>query len=102
MWSELRTFFWLQWKLTLSMFRGRSTSDRLRLVSILSRVAMFVLSFPLLIVMGIALAVGLVLLSARAAYELSMMVNVFLLFLWLLLPASADQGPRCGFQRHRR
>lgn len=88
MWSELRTFFWLQWKLTLSMFRGRRTSDRLRLLSLLSRIAMFVLSFPMFIAIGIALALGLILLSARAAYEVSMMVNVFLLFLWLLLPAS--------------
>jgi hypothetical protein len=40
------------------------------------------------VVMGGALAAGLILLSPRAAYELAISVNVGLSFVWLLLPAS--------------
>ena len=88
MWSELKTLFWLQWKLTLSMFRSRLLSDRLRALEMLLRVMQFVFTFPIFLLMGIALAVGLILLSPQAAYELVMLVNTGLFFLWLVMPAS--------------
>jgi hypothetical protein len=88
MWSELRTLFWLQWKLTRSMFRSRRLDDRLRVLKLLLRVLSFLFTFPMFVLMGAGLAVGLVLFSPRAAYELAMMVNTFLFFIWLLLPAS--------------
>jgi hypothetical protein len=88
MWSELRTFFWLQYKLTRSMFRSRRAGDKLRILGLLSRMAMFLFTLPMFVAMGGGLAVGLILLSPRAAYEVAMTVNVTLFFIWLLLPAS--------------
>ena len=88
MWSELRTLFWLQWKLTSRIFRTRGTSDALRLLQVLSRALVLLITFPSFVVLGGGLAVGLILLSPSAAYELAMVVNVFLFGVWLLLPAS--------------
>jgi hypothetical protein len=88
MWTELKTLFWLQWKLTVSMFRSRRTSDRLHVVGVLLRLISVVFSLPLFAIMGVGLGVGLILLSPGAAYEAAMMVNVFLFFVWLLLPTS--------------
>jgi hypothetical protein len=88
MWSELRTIFWLQRKLTLAIFRSRRTSDRLHILGVLLRVLRFVFTLPIFLVMGCGLAVGLILLSPRAAYEVVVMVNVFMFLGWLALPAS--------------
>ena len=88
MWPELETLFWLQWKLTRSMFRSRRTGDRLRVVVLLFRVTSYLFTFPTFVLMGGGLAVGLILLSPRAAYEAAMLVNGFLFFVWLLLPTS--------------
>ena len=88
MWSDLKTLFWLQWKLTSSMFRSRRTGDRLRVLGLLFRVLSLVFSLPLVVSMGIGLAVGLILLPPRAAYEVAMIANTFLFFVWLVLPAS--------------
>lgn len=88
MWSELRTLFWLQWKLTRSMFRSRRLGDRLRVLGLLWRVFSLLFTLPMFVLMGAGLAVGLILLSPRAAYEVAMVANTFLFFIWLLLPAS--------------
>ena len=88
MWSELKTLFWLQWKLTRAMFRSRRTSTQLRLVGLLFRLVSLLVTFPMFLLMGIGLAVGLILLSPRAAFEVVMIVNTFLFFIWLILPAS--------------
>jgi hypothetical protein len=88
MWRDLRTLFWLQWKLTRSMFRTRRVEDKLQAVRLLSRIAMLVLLLPLFLLMGLALAVGLAMLSPAAASELAMIANVLLFAVWLLLPAS--------------
>lgn len=88
MWHDIRTLFWLQFKLTRAMFRGRRVGDRLRMLGLVSRLLSLLFSLPLFVLMGAALAVGLILLSPRAAYELTMMVNVGAAFIWLLLPAS--------------
>ena len=88
MWRDLRTLFWLQWKLTRSMFRTRRVEDKLQAVRLLSRIAMLVLLLPLFLLMGLALAIGLAMLSPAAARELAMIANVLLFAVWLLLPAS--------------
>jgi hypothetical protein len=88
MWNDLRTLFWLQWKLTTSMFRSRSLSDKLRILSLLARVIAMVFSLPFFFVMGIAVAVGLIILSPVAAYEAAMLINTFMFVIWLILPAS--------------
>jgi hypothetical protein len=88
MWAELKTLFWLQWKLTLSMFRSRRTRDALRILDLLLQAVKLTMTFPLFVLMGISLAVALILSSPDAAYELVMMVNAFLFFVWLVLPAS--------------
>ena len=88
MWPELETLFWLQWKLTRALFRTRRASDSLRVVMLLSRAIKFVLLFPMFVLVGIALAAALILLSPAAAVELCTIVNVLLFGVWLLLPAS--------------
>ena len=88
MWFELKTLFWLQWKLTRSVFRSRRTGDRLRVLILLLRVVSFLFTLPTFVLMGAGLMVGLILLSPRAAYEAAMLVNAFLFFIWLVLPAS--------------
>lgn len=88
MWSELKTLFWLQWKLTRAMFRSRRVGDRLRVLGLVLRLFQFLFSFPMFVLMGIGLAVGLMLLTPRAAYEVVMLVNTGLFFIWLLLPSS--------------
>jgi hypothetical protein len=88
MWSELKTLFWLQWKLTRAMFRSRRTSARLRVLGLLLRVLSLLFSLPTFVLMGAGLAVGLILLPPQAAYEVAMLANTFMFFIWLLLPAS--------------
>lgn len=101
MWSELKTLFWLQWKLTRSMFRSRRLSDRLRVLDMLLRVVQFVFTFPMFLLMGAGLGVGLILLSPNAAYELVMIVNTGLFLLWLVLPASISSQITERFEMSR-
>jgi len=88
MWSELRNFFWLQWKLTRAMFRGRRTGSRLRILGLILQLISFAFTFPMFLAMGIALAVVMILVSPGAAYEIATLANTLLFFIWLLLPAS--------------
>ncbi len=89
MWAELKTLFWLQARLTLSMFRSRRWRDRLRVLQLLLQVLMFVITVPMFALVGIGLAViSILLLSPRATLEVILLTNMFLLFMWLLLPAS--------------
>ena len=88
MWSELKTLLWLQWKLTRAMFRSRRATVRLRIVGLLFQLITFVFTIPMFVAMGIGLAITLVLLTPRAAYETVMLVNAFMFFIWLVLPAS--------------
>jgi hypothetical protein len=90
MWTELKTLLWLQWKLTRAMFRNRRLSERLRVLGLILRVLSLLFTFPFFIIMGVGVAVGLILLSPRAAYEAVMIGNTLLFFIWLLLPASAN------------
>lgn len=86
--AELKTLLWLQWKLTLSMFRSRRMTDMARLLRLLLVILQAVFTFPVFLAMGAALGVGLALLSPRAAVEVTLLVNIFLTFIWLLLPSS--------------
>jgi len=88
MWAELKTLLWLQYKLTASMFRSRRTRDMLRILQLLLQASKLLLSLPMFVLMGIALAVTLALLSPGAAYEVAMVVNSFVFFVWLVLPVS--------------
>lgn len=88
MWAELKTLLWLQWKLTRAMFRSRRTSVRLRIVGLLFQLITFIFTIPMFVTMGIGLAIALALLTPRAAYETVMLVNTFMFFMWLVLPAS--------------
>jgi hypothetical protein len=90
MWTELKTLLWLQWKLTRSMFRSRRKSDVMRIVGLLLRILSLLFTLPMFVVMGIGVAVGLILLSPRAAYEAVVILNTGLFFIWLLMPSSAS------------
>ncbi len=89
MWHELQTLLWLQGKLTVAMFRTRRASEQWYVVNIIlwGLGGLFVLPFFVGIGLGIAL-ISILLLTPQANYELLMLVNNGLFFLWLLLPAS--------------
>lgn len=86
--AEIRTFFWLQWRLTRAMFRSRRFTDRAQLLRLVLTLVQLLFTLPFFIAMGIGVAVGLAVLSPSAAVEMAMVGNTLLLFLWLLLPAS--------------
>ncbi|MFP4343454.1 MAG: hypothetical protein ACLFU8_02065 [Anaerolineales bacterium] len=87
--DELRTLLWLQWRLTRAIFRSRRLSDRVQIVRYLLLAVQFVFTVPLFFVMGAGLALLLAfLLTPAAAVEAAMVVNTFIFFIWLLLPAS--------------
>ncbi len=88
MWAELKTLLWLQWKLTRAMFRSRRATARLRILGLLFQLITFIFTIPMFVGMGIGLAITLALLTPRAAYEIVMLVNTFMFFMWLVLPAS--------------
>ncbi len=86
--AELKTLFWLQWKLTWAMFRSRRLMDKAQILQLLLQILQVVFTFPFFVAMGIGVAVGLALVSPAAAFELAVTGNTFIAFLWLLLPAS--------------
>ncbi|NLS78664.1 MAG: hypothetical protein GXY76_15525, partial [Chloroflexi bacterium] len=88
LWGELKTLFWLQGKLTLAMFRQKSAEGWMRIGQMLLVVFQLVFTFPMALAMGAGLAVGLAMLSSRAAFELAMLVNAGMGLIWLLLPSS--------------
>ncbi len=88
MWTELKTIFWLQWKLTRAMFRSRRAGARLRALGLIFQIIKFTFTIPMFVAMGIGLAIVLAWLSPRAAYETVMLLNILIFFLWLVMPAS--------------
>jgi hypothetical protein len=86
--AEVRTLFWLQWKLTLSMFRSRRLHVWARLGQILIILLMLVVTLPMFVAMGGFLGWGITRLSPQGSFELVVIVNSAMLFFWLLLPAS--------------
>ncbi|MBN1642383.1 MAG: hypothetical protein JXA09_14195 [Anaerolineae bacterium] len=87
---ELGTFFWLQWRLTVAMFRTRRAEDQLQVVRLLSRVVVLLFVLPFFVGLGVGLGLAVAVLSPTAAYELLVIVNTFLFAVWLLLPASQN------------
>jgi hypothetical protein len=86
--TEIKHLFWLQWKLTLSMFRSRRLHVWARLGRVLLMLLMLVTLLPLFMTMGAGLGFGLTHLSTQAGFELLLLVNTAMLFFWLLLPAT--------------
>ena len=86
--AELKTLFWLQWRLTMAMFRRKDAQGIARLLQQVLLVLQLVFTFPTFVLMGAGLAVGLALITPRAAFEVVVILNTFLFFIWLLMPAS--------------
>jgi len=98
---DLRTLFWLQGKLTLSMLRTRRVSDQLEVVKLIAGFVTVLILFPLFLLSGVGLGVGLAMLTPGAAYELALIVNVFVFFMWLLMPASQNSQMLERFEMSR-
>ena len=98
---NLGTLFWLQGKLTLSMLRTRRVSDQLEVVKLIAALVTMLILFPLFLLSGVGLGVGLAMLTPGAAYELAMVVNVFMFFMWLLMPASQNSQMLERFEMSR-
>ncbi|NPV06957.1 MAG: hypothetical protein HPY83_03205 [Anaerolineae bacterium] len=88
--AEVRTLLWLQWRLTLSLFRSRRAEMLARVGRLLFGLMLLVLSLPAFGFMAVGLGLLLANLSPRAAFELATLANAGILFVWLLLPASYD------------
>ncbi|MEJ2210890.1 MAG: hypothetical protein P8129_17885, partial [Anaerolineae bacterium] len=86
--AEVKNLFWLQWRLTLSMFRTRRLHVWARLGRILLMLLMLLLVLPMFMALGAGLGWGLTQLSPQAGFELLLIANTVLLFFWLLLPAT--------------
>ncbi|MGD8626177.1 MAG: hypothetical protein PVF47_15210 [Anaerolineae bacterium] len=86
--SEIKTLLWLQWRLTISMFRSRRLHVWARLGRILLMLVILLTTLPLFAAMGVGLAIFTAQLSAPAAFELLIMANSAMLLFWLVLPAS--------------
>jgi len=90
--AEIRTLLWLQWRLTLSLFRSRRPDILARLGRLLLGVFMLLFSLPAFAGMAAGLGFLLAMLSPAAALELVVLVNAGLLLLWLVLPASYNSS----------
>ena len=88
MWAEIRTLVWLQWRLTRAMFRSRRSRHVLYLLSLILKSVGLLVMLPMFVLMGIALAVGMIRMTPQAAYELAMLANTVVFAVWLILPAS--------------
>ena len=86
--AEIKTLFWLQWKLTIAMFRSRRAYIWARLGRILLMLLMLITTIPFFLGIAAALGYGLTRLSPQGAYELAILANCCMLFLWLLLPGT--------------
>ncbi|MBN2001765.1 MAG: hypothetical protein JXA21_00300 [Anaerolineae bacterium] len=84
--SELKALFWLQTKLTLAMFRSRRAADWFWIFRLGLMLLQAIFMFPMFIVLGIAMAVGLIYLSPQAAFEVVLIANTFMMLFWLMMP----------------
>ncbi len=85
--AELRTLFWLQTRLTLAMFRSRRAADWFWLLRLGLTLLQALFTFPFFLLMGVGVAVGLALLSPRAAFEAVVIGNTFMTIFWLMAPS---------------
>ena len=60
------------------------------MIALVLKVVGLAVLLPVFLAMGVGLAVGMTLITPRAAYELAMLVNTVMFFMWLILPASAN------------
>jgi hypothetical protein len=89
MWRDLKNLLWLQGRLTVAMFRTRRASERLHVAGVVLRIVGFLFALPFFVGVGAGIAlISILLLSPQATYELLMLVNNGLFFMWLVLPAS--------------
>jgi hypothetical protein len=88
--AEIRTLLWLQWKLTISLFRSRRADTLARLGRLLFGLLMLLLSIPSFALLGLGLGLLLANLSPAVTFEALTVINAGILFLWLLMPASYD------------
>ncbi len=89
MWRDLKNLLWLQGRLTVSMFRTRRASERLRVAGTVLQIVNFGVLLPLFIAIGAGIALlSILLFSPQATYEFLMLVNNGLFAIWLILPAS--------------
>jgi hypothetical protein len=86
--ADVKTLLWLQWRLTVSMFRARRLAALARLGRLLLMLLLLITTIPFFVGLGIALGIGVANLSPEGALELLVVVNTGLLFVWLLMPAS--------------
>ncbi len=84
--SELKTLFWLQGKLTLSLFRSRRSADWFWILRMGLMLIQGIFTFPIFILMGVGMAAGLAYLSPRAAFEAVIIANTFMTLFWLMMP----------------
>jgi hypothetical protein len=89
-WAEIRTMLWLQWRLTVAIFRSRRGQHRMRALNLIVRALQFVFLIPLFIGMGVGLAVMLSLSSPEAAAGIAVLVSLALTFLWLIGPVMEE------------
>ena len=62
--AEIKTLFWLQWKLTAAMFRSTRLSVRWRVLGLFGQLFLFIFTIPLFIGMGVVLACWMLVLAA--------------------------------------
>lgn len=86
--AELKTILWLQWRLTLAIFRSRRDYFWARIGRIALGLLLFASSLPFFAAMAVGLAVTMAKVSPQAAMELALLVNTGVFFLWLLMPAT--------------
>ena len=86
--TEIKTLFWLQWRLFVAMFRTRRLHIWARLGRILLVLLMLFTTIPFFLAMAAALAYGMIRMSPAGAYEIAIIVNCALFFIWLLLPST--------------
>lgn len=84
--GDLRNLLWLQWRLTLGIFRSRRARHRLRALAQVVQALQYVVTIPIVLALGAGVAVGLALLSPTAAFSVAVAINLVLAFLWLLTP----------------
>jgi hypothetical protein len=89
-WADIRTMLWLQWRLTVAIFRSRRGQHRMRALNLVVRALQFLFLIPLFIGMGVGLAVMLSLSSPEAAAGIAVLVGLALTLLWLIGPVMGE------------
>ena len=89
-WADIRTMLWLQWRLTVAIFRSRRTQHRMRALNVVVRALQFVFLIPIFLGVGVGLAVVVSLSSPEAAAGIAVLVSLGLTFFWLVGPVMGE------------